>query len=321
MKNKTIGILMGGYSDEFHISMQSGEVVYTTLKNHFYCYKIQILKNNWYLIDGKNKYEVRQKSFSVSERPHIKFDCIFNVIHGAPGEDGQMKKYFEKLKIPITGCDSYAAELTYDKIKCLDFLSSNGIQTAKSFKILKNDNFDIDEVISKVGLPCFVKASRSGSSFGIYKAKNKNDVLKSIESSFKLDTKVLIESNIEGREFSVGVISYHGGIKVLPITEIISKNDFFDYNAKYEGEAEEITPAKISNNLKSKLNLISENIYKLLSLKGFSRSEFIVNENGVFFLETNTIPGLTNESILPQQALKANISLLELFKNAIHEVI
>lgn len=321
MKNKTIGILMGGYSDEFNISMQSGEVVYRTLKNYFKCYKIQILKNKWHLIDGNNKYVIKQKSFSVVERPSIKFDCIFNVIHGAPGEDGQMKKYFDKLKIPITGCDSYTSELTYDKIKCLEFLSSRGIHTADSFIILKNDNFNVDEVISKVGLPCFVKASRSGSSFGIYKAKSKKELLKSIELSFKLDTKVLIESSIEGREFSVGVISYQGEIKVLPITEIVSKNDFFDYNAKYEGEAQEITPAKISNNLKSELNLISKSIFIILGLKGFSRSEFIVNENGIFFLEINTIPGLTNESILPQQALKANISLLELFKNAIHEVI
>ena len=129
-----------------------------------------------------------------------------------------MKKYFDKLKIPITGCDSYTSELTYDKIKCLEFLSSRGIHTADSFIILKNDNFNVDEVISKVGLPCFVKASRSGSSFGIYKAKSKKELLKSIELSFKLDTKVLIESSIEGREFSVGVISYQGEIKVLPIT-------------------------------------------------------------------------------------------------------
>ena len=321
MKKKTIGILMGGYSDEYDISMESGEVVYKTLKNYFNCYKIHILKNTWYLFVNNKKFIINQKSFSVEKKPHIKFDCIFNVIHGTPGEDGQMKKYFDKLKIPNTGSNSFALELTYDKIKCLDFLSSKGIQIAESCNIIKNDKFNINEIISKVGLPCFVKASRSGSSFGIYKAKTKGEVLKSIELSFKVDTKILIESCIEGREFSVGVISYKDEIKVLPITEIISKNDFFDYNAKYKGEAEEITPAKISNNLKSELNLISEIVYKLLGLKGFSRSEFIVNENGIFFLETNTIPGLTNESILPQQALKANISLLELFKNAISEAI
>ena len=142
-----------------------------------------------------------------------------------------------------------------------------------------------------------------------------------LDSAFEVDNKVLVESYIDGREFSVGVISFNGKNKVLPITEIIASNDFFDYEAKYEGKAQEITPAKISTKLETKLNLLSKDIYKLLELRGFSRSEFIVNSSGIYYLETNTVPGLTSESILPQQAKCANIDLKDLFINAIEEVI
>ena len=177
------------------------------------------------------------------------------------------------------------------------------------------------EIETKVGFPCFIKASNSGSSFGVYKVYSREEMVNCLDSAFEVDDKVLVESFIDGREFSIGVISYNGENKVLPITEIITSNDFFDYEAKYEGKAEEITPAKISSELESKLNLLSKDIYELLELRGFSRSEFIVNSSGIYYLETNTVPGLTSESILPQQAKCANIDLKDLFINAIEEVI
>ena len=317
-----IGIIMGGYSKEFDISLKTGEVVYNVLSNKFNCFKIHILKNEWFYIDNTNqKFELNKKDFSIINKPEIKFDCIFNAIHGSPGEDGIMQKYFSKLNIPITGCDTEQSELTFDKIKCLKFLKKSGIKTSNSLALNNETNINLKEIENKIGFPCFIKASKSGSSFGVFKVYNQKELLGCLNSAFKIDNDILIETYIEGREFSIGVITYENDIKVLPITEIITSNDFFDYEAKYEGKAEEITPAKIDKELKNRLEKISKKIYLLIDLKGFSRSEFIVNNEGIYYLETNTVPGLTAESILPQQAKCADISLEELFVNSINEVI
>ena len=320
-KVKNIGIIMGGYSNEYDISIKSGQVVYETLKDSYNCYRIYIKKNKWVLKKNNNSYSIDIDNFKIEGFTNLKLDCIFNAIHGTPGEDGKIQKYFKDKNIPITGCNSYQSELTFDKIACLNFLSSKGIKVASSISLLKSEKIDINEIENKIGFPCFIKASNSGSSFGVFKVYDKKEMVHCINSALEVDNKVLIESFINGREFSIGVISLKGITKVLPITEIITSNDFFDYEAKYEGEAEEITPANITDELESELRLLSEKIYNLLKLKGFSRSEFIVNDNGIYYLETNTVPGLTSESILPQQARCADISLKELFVNAINEAI
>ena len=318
---KNIGIIMGGYSNEYDISIKSGQVVYETLKDYYNCYRIYIKENEWILKKDNDSYTIDIEDFKIDGLTDLKLDCIFNAIHGTPGEDGKMQKYFEDKNIPITGCNSYQSELTFDKIDCLNFLSSKGIKVASSISLLKSEKINVDEIENKIGFPCFVKASNSGSSFGVFKVYDKEEIIHCINSALKVDNKVLIESFIDGREFSIGVISFKGSTKVLPITEIITSNDFFDYEAKYEGKAEEITPANITDELKSELKLLSKKVYNLLELKGFSRSEFIVNDNGIYYLETNTVPGLTSESILPQQAQCADISLKELFINAINEAI
>ena len=318
---KNIGIIMGGYSNEYDISVKSGQVVYETLKDYYNCYRIYIKENEWILKKDNDSYKIDIDDFKIDGLTNLKLDCIFNAIHGTPGEDGKMQKYFEYKNIPITGCNSYQSALTFDKIDCLNFLSSKGIKVASSISLLKSEKINVDEIENKIGFPCFVKASNSGSSFGVFKVYDKEEIIHCINSALKVDNKVLIESFIDGREFSIGVISFKENTKVLPITEIITSNDFFDYEAKYEGKAQEITPAKITDKLKSELKLLSKKVYNLLELKGFSRSEFIVNDNGIYYLETNTVPGLTSESILPQQAQCADISLKELFINAINEAI
>ena len=318
---KNIGIIMGGYSNEYDISVKSGQVVYETLKDYYNCYRIYIKENEWILKKDNDSYKIDIDDFKIDGLTNLKLDCIFNAIHGTPGEDGKMQKYFEDKNIPITGCNSYQSELTFDKIDCLNFLSSKGIKVASSISLLKSEKINVDEIENKIGFPCFVKASNSGSSFGVFKVYDKEEIIHCINSALKVDNKVLIESFIDGREFSIGVISFKENTKVLPITEIITSNDFFDYEAKYEGKAQEITPAKITDELKSELKLLSKKVYNLLELKGFSRSEFIVNDNGIYYLETNTVPGLTSESILPKQASCADISLKELFINAINEAI
>ena len=317
-----IGIIMGGYSREFEISLKSGNVVYNTLKNIYNCYRIHVLKDEWFLLNNADeKLIINSETFKTEIGPQIEFDCIFNAIHGPPGENGIMNKYFTKLGIPITGCSSKQSKLTFDKIKCLEFLKNRGIKTADSIVIKKNTKFVMSKVEETIGFPCFVKASKSGSSFGVYKVYNEKKLVDCLNSAFKIDDEVLVESYIEGREFSVGVITFKNKVEVLPITEIIASNDFFDYEAKYEGKSDEITPAKISDELMNKLSQISKNVYNQIGLKGFSRSEFIVNDYGIYYLETNTVPGLTSESILPQQAKCAGITLEDLFSNAIKEVV
>ena len=317
-----IGIIMGGYSREFEISLKSGNVVYNTLKNIYNCYRIHLLKDEWFLLNNADeKLIINSETFKTERGPQIEFDCIFNAIHGPPGENGIMNKYFTKLGIPITGCSSKQSKLTFDKIKCLEFLKNRGIKTADSIVLKKNTKFVMSKVEETIGFPCFVKASKSGSSFGVYKVYNEKEFVDCLNSAFKIDHEVLVESYIEGREFSVGVITFKNKVEVLPITEIIASNDFFDYEAKYEGKSDEITPAKISDELMNKLSQISKNVYNQIGLKGFSRSEFIVNDYGVYYLETNTVPGLTSESILPQQAKCAGITLEDLFSNAIKEVV
>ncbi len=317
-----IGIIMGGYSREFEISLKSGNVVYNTLKNIYNCYRIHILKDEWFLLNNANeKLIINRETFKTKRGPQIEFDCIFNAIHGSPGENGIMQNYFTKLDIPITGCSSKQSKLTFDKIKCLEFLKNRGIKTADSIVIKKNTKFVMSKVEETIGFPCFVKASKSGSSFGVYKVYNEKKFVDCLNSAFKIDDEVLVESYIEGREFSVGVITFKNKVEVLPITEIIASNDFFDYEAKYEGKSDEITPAKISDELMNKLSQISKNVYNQIGLRGVSRSEFIVNDYGIYYLETNTVPGLTSESILPQQAKCAGISLVDLFSNAIKEVV
>ena len=317
-----IGIIMGGYSREFEISLKSGNVVYNTLKNIYNCYRIHLLKDEWFLLNNADeKLIINSETFKTEIGPQIEFDCIFNAIHGPPGENGIMNKYFTKLGIPITGCSSKQSKLTFDKIKCLEFLKNRGIKTADSIVLKKNNKFVMSKVEETIGFPCFVKASKSGSSFGVYKVYNEKEFVDCLNSAFKIDDEVLVESYIEGREFSVGVITFKNKVEVLPITEIIASNDFFDYEAKYEGKSDEITPAKISDELMNKLSQISKNVYNQIGLKGFSRSEFIVNNYGIYYLETNTVPGLTSESILPQQAKCAGITLEDLFSNAIKEVV
>ena len=234
-----------------------------------------------------------------------------------PGEDGLMQAYFELINMPQTSCDYYQAALTFNKRDMLSVLKPYGIKTATSFYLNLGDDINVDAILEKVGLPCFVKPNKSGSSFGISKVKTREEFLPAIENAYKEDDEIIIESFLDGTEVSVGVINYKGTVTVLPITEIVSENDFFDYEAKYLGKSKEITPARISDELKIKIETVAKRAYEVLKMKGFSRSEFIIVNNEPHMLEMNTIPGLTTESILPQQAREAGISLPELFENAI----
>ena len=311
---------MGGYSSEYLISLKSGNVVYQFLdKTKFEAYRIHIFKEKWvYVDDTDTEFPVDKNDFSVTIKgSKINFDVVFNAIHGTPGEDGLMQAYFELLGIPQSSCDYYQAALTFNKRDLLSVLKPYGIKTATSYYLNLGDEINTDLILKTVGLPCFVKPNKSGSSFGISKVKTKEEFIPAIENAYKEDNEIIIESFLDGTEVSVGVINYKGEITVLPITEIVSENDFFDYEAKYLGQSQEITPARISEEVAAKVRNVAKKAYEILKMTGFSRSEFILVNDEPFMLEMNTIPGLTNESLIPQQANEAGISLEELFSNAI----
>ncbi|GEC79182.1 D-alanine--D-alanine ligase [Flavobacterium aquatile] len=317
---KNIAIIMGGYSSEYKISLTSGNVVFNNLDTtKFTGYCIHIFKEKWVYVDeNKNEFAIDRNDFSVTvDGKKIVFDAVFNAIHGTPGEDGLMQAYFELLEIPQTSCEYYQAALTFNKRDLLSVLKPYGIKSATSYYLNLGDEINQDEIINTVGLPCFVKPNKSGSSFGISKVKTQDELLYAIANAYKEDDEIIIESFLDGTEVSVGVINYKGEIIVLPITEIVSENDFFDYEAKYLGKSQEITPARIPEDVAEKVRTVAKKAYTILKMKGFSRSEFILVNGEPFMLEMNTIPGLTTESLIPQQAREAGISLQDLFTNAI----
>jgi D-alanine-D-alanine ligase len=321
---KNIAIIMGGYSSEYLISLKSGGVVYDSLpKERYNAYCIHLFKDKWvYVAEDLTEHSVNKADFSIDfAGSKINFDCVFNAIHGSPGEDGVIQAYLELLSIPHTSCGMYQATLTFNKRDCLSALKPYGILTADSYFLNIGDAIDTTAIEKAVGFPCFVKANKAGSSFGISKVYSQVDLPSAIETAFKEDDEILIESFLDGTEVSVGVIRYKGEVTVLPITEIVTGNDFFDYEAKYLGKSQEITPARLSAIQEADVRKAAKHIYEVLKLDGFSRSEFIFKDNKPHFLEVNTIPGLTKESILPQQAAKAGISLPELFENAIQEAL
>ncbi|GAA4814402.1 D-alanine--D-alanine ligase [Litoribaculum gwangyangense] len=321
---KNIAIIMGGYSSEYLISIKSGNVVYETLnKSKYNAYRIQIFKDKWVYVDiNDTEFPIDKNDFSVNiNNEKITFDCVFNAIHGSPGEDGFMQGYFKLLNIPQTSCGMYQASLTFNKRDCLSVLKPYGIKTAESYYLNLGDVVNESDIIKKVGLPCFVKANKAGSSFGVTKVHKKEDLQNAIDVAFKEDDEIIIESFLDGTEVSVGVITYQGETKVLPITEIVSENDFFDYEAKYLGKSQEITPARLTKEQEDKVKTAAKKVYEVLKMTGFSRSEYIFKNGEPHLLEVNTVPGLTRESILPQQASAAGISLSDLFDNAIEEAL
>ncbi|MGG8496609.1 D-alanine--D-alanine ligase [Tenacibaculum sp. TC6] len=320
---KNIAIVMGGYSSEVEISLQSGAVVYKHLDKEKYTpYSVHILPNKWVVVIEGVEYTIDKNDFSFTkENTKITFDCIFNAIHGAPGENGSLLAYFDLIHMKHTSAPFYQMALTFNKRDTLSVVKQYGIPTATSVYFNKGDHFSVEEIINKVGLPCFVKPNNAGSSFGISKVYTKEEMIPAIEKAYKEDTEILIESFLDGTEVSVGVIQYKGETTVLPITEIVSDNDFFDYEAKYLGKSQEITPARLTQQQEQRVKEVAQKVYEVLNMSGFSRSEYILVNEEPHFLEMNTVPGMTEASILPQQANEFGITLAQLFENAIEEAL
>ena len=324
MGKKHIAVAMGGYSSEFEISLNSGGVVCNAIdKNKYEVYPIHILEEGWYFV-AKNgtKHPVNRADFSFDNGTEIiKPDAVFNTIHGTPGEDGYLQAYWELLKIPHTSTDYYQAALSFNKRDCLSVLKNFGVRAANSYYVNEGTEINLEEIVKKTGLPCFVKPNRSGSSFGVSKVHEMEELMPAIETAFKEDSEIIIETALVGVEVSVGVYNNGEEIIALPVTEIVSENDFFDYEAKYLGKSQEITPARISEQETEMVKKEAVRIYRLLNMKGITRSEFIIENGKPYFLEMNTNPGLSAESIVPKQAREAGMTLTQFFDILIQNVL
>jgi D-alanine-D-alanine ligase len=315
MKYK-IALVAGGDSGEYEISLKSADVVKKHLDSHiFETYLIIIRGRDWHYTDpGGKKIPVCKDEFSLEVNDSkIMFDGVFIAVHGTPGEDGKLQGYFEMLGLPYSSCDAVTSALTFDKFFCNHYVSSFGIRIAKSIVLKKGEEVSENDILEKLKLPFFVKPDRGGSSVGTSKVKRQDELKSALDLAFREDSRVILEEHIPGRELSCGTINFRGTVTTLPVTEIISGNEFFDYEAKYKGKSEEVTPAAIPASVAEKVRNTSLRLYTLLNCRGMVRFDYILNGEELFFLEVNTVPGMSELSIVPQQALKAGISLKELF--------
>jgi D-alanine-D-alanine ligase len=312
-------VVMGGYSAESVISLKSGQLILANLDTTKYnIFEVHILKNDWYCLHNKQKHPINKADFSFTQNGQTTlFDVVINTIHGTPGEDGHLQAYWSLIGLPYTGCNFYQSALTFNKRDTLSVLSKFDIPKAKSIYITKGNHINPDTIVAELGLPMFVKPNQSGSSLGVSMVVTMDDFQKALDFAFAEDDDILIESYLNGTEVSVGVLNYKGKTTVLGLTEILSQNAFFDYEAKYLGKSQEITPARISPEVEEKVKQTAIKVYESLGMSGFSRTDYIIMNDVPHFIEINTNPGLSPQSIFPQQAAFANISMNDLFDNEI----
>ncbi len=313
---KNIALLAGGYSGEYVISIQTAQTIEKNLDAEAYnTYKIIVTREGWWHeTAGGEKVEVDKNDFSLPLKSgKVNFDCVFIAIHGTPGEDGRIQGYLDMLGIPYTTCNSIVSALTFNKSYCNKVVKSfNIVNIANSVHLIKGEPYSVGNILEQLQMPMFVKPNESGSSLGVSKVKAVEDLLPAIEKAFKEDNQVLIEEFIEGRELTIGVYKVDGYMRTLPATEIVSKNEFFDYEAKYTpGVTNEITPAPIEDSVKEQLENKAMYIYRHLNCRGVVRMDFILQKGSkkLYFLEVNTMPGQSENSIIPQQVRVAGMDL------------
>ena len=299
-----IAVVCGGYSGEAEVSMRSAAMVMEHIDLTLYSpVKIVIQKNRWFAEWKGAEWEVNRNDFSVMLDGEIhQFDGAFIIVHGTPGENGLLQGYFEMLGIPYTTGDVLNMSITFNKKATTTFLKSLGFSVAESVVLYKNEEWNADSILQRVGLPCFVKPNNGGSSIGTSKVKELGQLMPAIEKAFKEDGQVIIESFLNGTEVTCGVIQWEGKVQALPMTEIVSENEFFDFEAKYKGKSHEITPARIDKALFEEIQNLSEKIYIQLKCRGMIRVDFIIHDGLPHVVEVNTVPGFSAASIIPQQA-------------------
>ncbi len=314
---KNIAIVSGGDSGEYEISVKSGKAVEKHLdKNKYAVFPIRMKGADWYYEDNNEiKHFIDKNDFSLLLGDgKIHFDTVFVAIHGTPGEDGKLQGYLDLLQIPYTSCDHATSALTFNKYFCKNFIAQLDVLTAKAVHLTENEKMGTASILQQLTLPVFVKPNNGGSSVGMSKVNKAEKLSEAIEKAFREDDEILIEEFIEGREITCGILKKEKETIVFPLAEVISKNEFFDYEAKYNPDfAEEIIPAQIPEEVAEHCKQVSSFLYEKLKCKGVVRFDYIFNEKGMYFLEVNTVPGLTEASFIPQMANSYGMPLSDLF--------
>ncbi len=316
-----IAVLAGGDSSEFAISVKSGKEIIKWLDKAGYTSNLVIVQGaKWTVADGEKEHTVDMNYFGYSiGKKKTKFDYVWNVIHGTPGENGKIQGYLDIMKIPYSCSGVLSSAITFNKHVSKAYLKQFGILTAESKLLKRYDQYNIEEIIESVGLPCFVKPNSGGSSFGTTKVSQTENLEPAIEAALTEDSEVIIESFIKGTEVTCGLLKTNQDELIFPLTEIISETAFFDYEAKYKGLAEEITPARIDAELAKKCQTLASNIYDYTHSSGIVRIDFIIKGNQLYFLELNSIPGMTKESIIPQQIRAMGLKVETVLQKVIQE--
>ena len=316
---KNIAIIWGGYSSEKIVSEKSAAGICSFIdKERYNIFSVMIDRERWEVSYNGTTLPLNKNDFSfVADNQHIRFDFAYITIHGTPGEDGTLQGYFDMLGIPYSNSGVLASALTFNKFACNHFLRSFGIEVANAIILRKEDPFLTEEIISKLGLPLFVKPNTGGSSFATTKVKAASQLASAIEEAFLESAEVIIECYISGTEVTCGCFETQKGFTVLPLTEVVTANDFFDYNAKYHGEVEEITPARLPEEITLAIQRETARIYRLTGARGIVRADYIISQERPVLLEVNTTPGMTTTSFIPQQVAAAGLSMKDVLTDII----
>ena len=317
---KNIAIIAGGNSSEYGVSMKSGKNIYDEVDETRYNKYLVVLKErDWHVEIGEEKYPVDKNDFSFTRNGEkILFDFAYITIHGVPGENGLLQGYLDMMGVPYGCCNVLASALTFDKHTCNTYLKSYGVNVANSVMLIRGMAYDVNEIIGEVGLPCFVKPNAEGSSFGVTKVKEAAQLEGALNKAFALCREVLIETFIDGTELTCGVVKAGDMDITMPIAEVVPKNEFFDFEAKYDPtKSDEIIPARISPELTNRIKTLSSMIYDILRCEGIIRVDYIVREDEIFMLEVNTTPGMTSNSFVPKMVRAMGGTLREVLTKII----
>ena len=317
---KNIAIIAGGNSSEYEVSMKSGKNIYDEVDETRYNKYLVVLKErDWHVEIGEEKYPVDKNDFSFTRNGEkILFDFAYITIHGVPGENGLLQGYLDMMGVPYGCCNVLASALTFDKHTCNTYLKSYGVNVADSVMLIRGMAYDVNEIINEVGLPCFVKPNAEGSSFGVTKVKEAAQLEDALKKAFALCREVLIETFIDGTELTCGVVKAGDMDITMPIAEVVPKNEFFDFEAKYDPtKSDEIIPARISPELTNRIKTLSSMIYDILRCEGIIRVDYIVRADEIFMLEVNTTPGMTSNSFVPKMVRAMGGTLREVLTKII----
>ncbi|HJD95283.1 MAG TPA: D-alanine--D-alanine ligase [Bacteroides togonis] len=318
---RTIAIVAGGDTSEYEVSLRSAQGIYSFIdKEKYTLYIVGMHGLDWHVrLDDGRTLPVDRNDFSFQlDGQKVKFDFAYITIHGTPGEDGRLQGYFDMLRIPYSCCGVLAAALTYDKFACNQYLHAYGVRIAESLLLRQGQTITDDEVVEKIGLPCFIKPSLGGSSFGVTKVKTREQIQPAIAKAFDEAQEVVVEAFMDGTELTCGCYKTRDKSVVFPITEVVSHNEYFDYKAKYNGESDEITPARISDELADRVKKLTSAIYDILGAQGIIRVDYIVTEGDkINLLEVNTTPGMTATSFIPQQVRAAGLDIKDVMTDII----